>query len=96
MQSYAVRWMLKTRETRSLSRATTDGIIEDVQELVDLITQSLKSRLHQVLVSKNVDEDTISTTIDDVFDSPVTKPFYGVMSFHQQLQYCRKHFDFVV
>lgn len=96
MQSYAVRWMLKTRETRSLSRATTDGIIEDVQELVDLITESLKSRLHQVLVSKNVDEDTISTTIDNVFDSPVTRPFDGVMSFHQQLQYCRKNFDFVV
>ena len=75
-----------------MSRATTYGIIKDVQDLVDLITQSLRLHLHQALVSKNVNEDTISTTIDDVFDSPVTRLFDGVMSFHQQLQVLPKAF----
>ena len=93
MQSYVVKWILKTREARSLSRATTNGIIEDVRDLMDVTTQSLKSRLKQVLVSKNVDEDILSV-IDYEFSN--VKPFDGVMSFHQQLQYCRKHFDFVV
>ena len=82
-------WILKTRELRGLTRATTDGNIEDVQDLVAFVMQHLKSNVHCVLEPKNVDQDTMSV-VDDVFDSPVTKPFNGVMSFYQQLQYCQK------
>ena len=95
MQSFAVKWILKTRETRSLTRAATQGVIEDVQDLMDLITQSLWTQTQDALVSNGVQAGIISD-VKDVFSSPVTKPFEGIMSFHQQLQYCRKNFNFVV
>ena len=75
IQSYAVKWILKTRELRGLTRAATDGIIEDVQDLIEFVTQHLKSNVDRVLESKNVDQDTC---------------------FQQQLQYCKKNFNFVV
>ena len=93
MQSYAVRWILKTRETRGLSR---DGIVNDVQDLVDHVTKTLRDQSRQTLLSQNADQQTM-LAVDDVFlTNPVTKPFDGVSTFHQQLQYCRRHFDFVV
>lgn len=95
IQSYAVKWILKTRESRGLTRAATDGIIEDVQDLIEFVTLHLKSNVDRVLESTNVDQDILSA-IDDVFNSPVTKPFNGVKSFYQQLQYCKKNFNFVV
>lgn len=95
IQSYAVRWILKTRETRGLSRAAMDGIVDDVQELVEHVTHSLRDKTNHVLQSKNLDEQTLSA-VNNVFKSPITEPFDGVSSFHQQLQYCRRHLDFVV
>ena len=95
LQSFAVKWLLKTRETRYLTRAAAQGIVEDVQDVADMITRSLRSETEQLLLSKGVDNEII-TTVKDIFSSPVTRPFENVMSFHQQLQYCRKHFGFVV
>ena len=94
LQSYAVKWLLKTRETRYLTRAATQGIIEDVQNLMDVVTQSLRSETEQLLMSRGIDPTIVAEV--NVFSGSVTRPFENVTSFHQQLQYCRKHFGFVV
>lgn len=41
MRKFAAKWILKTGETRSLTRAATQGVIEDVGYLVDFVTDSL-------------------------------------------------------
>ena len=52
VQSFAVKWILKTRETRDLTRVATQGIIQDVQDIVDLVTQSLRSRTRSSSVQR--------------------------------------------
>ena len=51
--------------------------------------------MRAVLHANGVNPESISG-LEEVFSGATTKPFEGLQSFHQQLQYCRKHFDFVV
>ena len=48
LQPYAARWILKTQESRYLTRAATQGIIEDVQDPVSVISQSMEVQTHAV------------------------------------------------
>lgn len=92
---FAAKWILKTGETRSLTQAATEGIIEDTGHLVDFVTESLQNQIRTVLQSNGIDEESISG-FNEVFKCSVTKPFNGLTSFHQQLQYYRRHFNFIV
>lgn len=95
MQTFAAKWILKTGETRSLTRAATQGIIEDVEYLVNFVTQTIESQAKSILHSNGIDPDGIPG-LAEVFCGPVTKPFDGLTSFHQELMYCREHFNFIV
>ena len=95
MKSYCARWILKTRESRGLTRSATQGVIEDVQDLVTVITNSLESQALAALRASGIDPDSI-TGFSNIFSGPTTKPFDGLTSFYQQLQYCRNHFNLVV
>ena len=95
MTLFAAKWILKTRETRSLTRSAMQGVIEDVSNLVCFVTQSLKAQAHAVLQSQGVEPDSISS-LDDVFTAPATTPFEGLSSFHQQLQYCHSMLNLIV
>ena len=97
MQRFAAQWILKTRETRMLTRSAMQGIIEDVDVLVGYVTEVLKSQTQMVLENHGIKpESIIINDLDNVFTGPVTKPFQGLTSFHQQLQYCRSMFNLVV
>ena len=85
IQSYAARWILKTRESRYLTRAATQGVIEDVQDLVAVVSDSLQSQTRATLHVSGIDPDSVPG-LTDIFSAPTTKPFQGVTSFHQQLQ----------
>ena len=97
MQRFAAQWILKTRETRMLTRSAMQGIIENVDVLVGYVTEGLKSQTQMVLENHGIKpESIIINDLDNVFTGPVTKPFQGLTSFHQQLQYCRSMFNLVV
>ena len=95
MQSFAAKWILKTRETRSLTRTAMQGVIQDVGELVSFVTQTLESQTHAALCSHGIDSTSIRG-LNELFSGPATKPFEGITSFHQQVQYCRSNFNLVV
>jgi len=95
IQRFSAKWILKTRETRSLTRAATQGVIEDVDDLVSFVTHTLESQTHSALRTCGIDPSSVPG-LDNVFHGPVTKPFEGLKSFHQQLQYCRSNFSIVV
>lgn len=95
VQSHAAKWILKTSEMRSLTRAATIGVVEDVSDLVEFIGQSLKDQTCHILSSSGVDPETVCR-VSDVFKSYIVKPFDGLSSFHQQLQYYRRHFNLIV
>ena len=71
------------------------GVIEDVGDLGTFVSATLESQTQAVLHGHGVDPKSISG-LSEVFSGPVTTPFEGLQSFHQQLQYCRQHFHFVV
>ena len=95
MQSFAAKWILKTRETRNLTRSAMQGVIEDVGELAAFVSQTLQSQTQAVLTSHGITFDSIPG-LDAVFNGPAAKPFDGLYSFHNQLQYCRNHFHLIV
>ena len=83
------------RETRNLTRMAMQGVIEDVGELVSFVSQTLESQVHAALSSHGVVPESIPD-LDGIFSGSATKPFDGLYSFHQQVQYCRNHFNFIV
>lgn len=95
MQSFSIKWTLKTREARKLTRSSMEGIIEDAGDLVMFVTESLESETRALLQRNGASSDLLSG-LKDIFNGPVTKPFEGVRSFYHQLQYCRRHFSLIV
>lgn len=71
------------------------GVIQDVEDLVTFVSGTLESHTRAMLQANGVNPESLSG-LKEVFSGPATKPFDGLQSFHQQLQYCRKHFDFIV
>lgn len=95
LEAYAAKWILKTSETRSLTRAATLGIIEDICDLISTISFSLKEEMSEILRSHQVDKETIALA-EGVFTGCATKPFEGLTTFQKQLQYYRDHFNLIV
>lgn len=95
MQSYTARWILKTRESRSLTRSATQGILEGVQDLVSFVAWCLESQTYAVLQSNGIDCTAVDG-LGDVFTGPITTPFQGLTSFYQQLQFFCKNFNLIV
>ena len=79
IQRLTAKWILKTRETRSLTWAATQGVIEGVHHLVSFVTHTLESQTHSVLRTCGIDPSSVPG-LDNVFHGPVTKPFEGLKS----------------
>jgi hypothetical protein len=95
MTSFAAKWILRTSETRSLTRSATLGIVEDVSNIIDTIVCSLKSQTCRTLELRGIDQETISD-LGEIFSGPITKPFEGLSTFRQQLNYYRDNFNLIV
>lgn len=93
--AFSAKWILKTCETRCLTRKATVGIVQDVSDLLFSVSQSLQDQVHAILSSNNV-EPMIISEVKDVLDGHATSPFEGLTTFHQQLQYYRDHFGLIV
>ena len=95
VQSYAAKWILETSEKQKLTRQAMLGIVQDTSFLFDSITQAICQQVTTVLAQMDV-QLSVLPQVEKVFSSAITKPFEGLMSFHQQLQYYRRNFNFVV
>ena len=95
LQAYSAKWVLKTSETRFLTRTATLGIVHDVTDLLEFITELLKEQTRDVLYQNGVD-DSIVCEVEGVFSGFSVRPFEKLTSFHQQLQYYREHLGFIV
>ena len=97
LTSYCAKWILKTSETRYLTRTATVGIVQDSAELISEVISNIQQQVIGVLQEINVNNDQLVTRISDVFkDNEFLKPFHSLMTFQQQLKYYREHFCFVV
>jgi len=95
LQAFSAKWILKTSETRYLTRKATLGIVHDVSDLVEVVSQSLQDQVQSILHSNGIDH-AVTSQVNEVFDGCTSKPFEGVTSFYQQLQHYRNHFGLIV
>lgn len=92
---YSAKWLLKTSETRSLTRTASVGIVEDVSSLIEVILNGLKSDIKGVLASNQVDNSVILKT-EELFKSSACIPYEGLCTFYQQMQYYKENFNLIV
>ena len=82
-------WILTTGETRSLTRAATLGIVQDVSCLIDDIVSQIQCNLDIVLQQNSIDPASI-INLESAFNESYTKPFDCLLTFYQQLQFFQK------
>ena len=49
LKAFGAKWILRTSETRYLTRKATVGMVEDVSDLIEVVSQSLHDQIHAVL-----------------------------------------------
>ena len=95
VQLYIAKWILKTRECRSLTRSAMQGVIEDTMSLLDFAASNIKTQVYAKLSNNSISSDKLSQC-DEIFNNFGHKFFDGVATFHQQLKFYRENFRFVV
>ncbi len=95
--NYCAKWILRTSETRKLTRATTVGIVSDVSELLLDVVTGIKTQVETCLRDNGLEPSAI-TGLDSIFSSQNHKvvPFSNLATFHHQLSYYKNHFYFIV
>lgn len=80
---YCAKWILKTSETRRLTRNSTLGIVQDVTDLVREVSTSIEDQVKVCLQQNGINFDTV-LGLSDVFseNNPITMPFSELMTFH--------------
>lgn len=96
LKDHIAKWILKTGESRYLTRTAMMGILEDVSDIVQLIISHLHSEVCAFMCSTDTAPDNLHL-INEIFQKEsYTLPFNGLDSYYLQLQYFKKHFAFVV
>ena len=91
MTEYAAKWILKTSESRSLTRTAMVGIIDDVTELVSMITNNIFEDVKCLINAEDINISQLEN-----LRTQYSNPFSGVSTFYQQLQYYKLNFGLIV
>ena len=94
---YCAKWILKTSETRQLTRTATVGIVGDVSELLLEVVAQIKTQVGTCLRENGLEPNTIAG-LDNIFSSHnhTVTPFNNLSTFHHQLSYYKRQFHFIV
>lgn len=76
IKSFSAKLILKTRETRKLTRTAMQGVIEDV---VTFVSGTVESQTRAVLHANGVNLESISG-LKEVFSGAATTPFKDLLS----------------
>ena len=97
LTDYCARWILKTSETRKLTRVATVGIVEDVSELVKEVVSCVETQVKGCLENGGINFTSIPG-LCDIFshNNEVVTPLSPLMTFHQQLMYYKRNYNFIV
>ena len=88
LKDHLAKWILKTGETRCLTRSAMSGIVGDVSDITELIVSDLQCQLTSFLSSSGCSADVIQgcTTI---FQQIYRQPFLNLDSFYLQTFICK-------
>ena len=96
MKDFAAKWILRTSESRCLTRTALLGIVNDVSEMVQMVVDNIRRDVQQLFLQHETDSSMIERQVDEIFHQPYIKPFLELDTYHLQLQYYKKHFSYVV
>lgn len=97
MTDYCARWILKTSETRCLTRTAMVGIVHDVSDLIEEVMSSIREQVKKCLRDSSIEIDSIPG-LTDIFttNGAFIFPFSQLTTFQQQLSYYKEHYNFIV
>ncbi len=87
-------FILKLKETRRLSQAAIDDVVEGYRGLFDLTVQRMRCGVNACLADAGIDPTDVSR-IGNVF-TEIVNPFDGLETYYKQEAYFRKEFDLIV
>ena len=90
------KWVLKIRETNSLTQSCTEKLLNDITDMCADIIDELKEDIFQNLKSASTPSpliEEINAICDDVI---YRQPFMGLETQYKQQQFYIKHLNFVV
>ena len=92
------KWILKIRETNMLTQTCTENLLSDITDICTNIVEDLKADiLHKVTSTPVTLPSTVIKEISETFDNEIYRqPFVGLETQYKQLQFYRKHLNFVV
>ena len=94
IKDYSARWILKTGETRYLTRTAITGIVEDVSDMVKVIVDNLHTDIDNLMLQFGINTSDIEG-YTEIFSNH-SSPFDGLSTFYQQIQYYKSNFALVV
>ena len=95
-QRLRATWILKTRETNMLTQRFMENLLSDVTDFCSNIIDELKVDILHKLRSASTPSivvEEINATCEDMM---YRQPFAGLDTQYKQLQFYRRHFNFVV
>ena len=92
------KWILKIRETNMLTQTCTENLLSDITNICTNIVEDLKADIVHKLTSGPITLPSIVIEeISETFDNEIYRqPFVGLETQYKQLQFYRKHLNFVV
>ena len=97
LKSAAAHWILKIRETCKLTQSAMDDIIQGATNFNSYILTTLSGVVKTALEDLGINMKDVPQLVKafDV-DGPFFRPFRGVETYHQHLQYCKNNLGLVV
>lgn len=97
LQETSALFLMGLKEKHKLTQTSLQGIIEGVTGLMQCRMSVLQSAIQQQLKSTGVQSSVIAT-VDALFDQEgsVCRPFHGLETQHQQMNFYRTHFNLIV
>lgn len=91
----AAKFILKLRDGKGLPQTVTDGILKDIQVVIDSTNDSLKKKVTEYLMDVNKLSYNEITQIQEIF-STEKAIFQGLESVYKQDLYFQEHCNYVV
>lgn len=97
LKSILANWILRIKESCKLTQATTEEIVQRVIDLNQYILSQVSSAVMAAIAKAGVNISTIPE-LHDIFNpnGHFGRPFQGLETSYQLLQYCKANLGFVV
>lgn len=92
----AALFILKTAEVRKLTLTAVNGVLEDVQELVERAIHSTHSKVCSILHKAGISANDVPELHGLFSDENLLNPFMGLQTEHLQVKYFKEEFGYIV